>query len=429
MQIDTDNNLVMVEGAPQAMSHIVLMVCFYMFLYIERPWETISYLQGFQIERWYAVLMLIIAFLSRKLIITRSPTNKWVYGLLLIHFMLAPFAFSSEFAVDQGIEYGKMVVLYLLLLAIADREAILKVLLRAYLLSTIIYSLHSLKEYFNGRHQIRMSISRMVGADWADPNAFGATLILSLPIAYVFVRFEKNKWICLLYYVYFFVIVQCVILTGSRSSFVALVLIFLIWSLLQKGGRKFVILAATLVSMAVVWNVMPEEKQTRIRSLWDEDAGPANAHESAEGRKDGFRVSWRMFKREPWTGVGGGGQNFIGYRLANKIDEDGKESATQAHIVYGQVLAEFGIGGAFLFIGLIVSIIRCCLVAKRYLIPDTFLYSLGGAMLMCLFLLLFTGLGGHNFYRPFWLWLAAWSGSLLTLATQHRHDQPHKPLC
>lgn len=422
MQPNLSNQFEEKGNVPQAINLIILMVCGYIFLYIERPWETISHLQGFQIERWYAVLMLIIAFLSQKLVIVRSPTNKWIYSLLLIHFLLAPFAFSSEFAVDQGIEYGKMVVLYMLLLAVVEREEILKILLRAYLLSTIFYSLHSLKEYFNGRHQWRMGISRMVGADWADPNAFGATLVLSLPIAFVLARYEKSILIRRLYYVYFLVVIQCVILTGSRSAFVSLFLLILMWAISQKGKRKYTILTAVILSMAVVWNVMPEEKQTRIRSLWDEDAGPANAHESAEGRKTGFKVSWRMFKREPWTGVGAGGKNYIGYRMANKIDDDGQESATQAHILYGQVLAEFGIGGTILFLGLVASIIRCCLVARGYLIPDSFLRSLGGAILTCLFLLLFFGLGGHNFYRPLWLWLAAWSGSLLALASRRRLD-------
>ncbi len=414
-----NNNMFAWEGeSPKPLSLIMLMVCFYIFLYIERPWETISILRNIPIERTYAVLMLIVAFLSQKFVITKSPTNKWVYGLLTIHFLLAPFAFSAEFAVDQGIEYGKMVVLYILLLSVADDEVKLKILLKAYLLSTFLYSLHSLWEYSNGRHQYRMGISRMVGADWADPNSFGATLVLSLPIAYVLARYETNIWLRRMYYTYFVVVVQCVILTGSRSAFVSLVLIVLIWCFSRQGSLKYLLLITAIISMAVVWNVMPEEKQIRIRSLWDDDAGPANAHESAEGRRTGFKVSWKMFNREPWTGVGAGGSNFVGYRMANKIDEEGQESATQAHIVYGQVIAEFGVGGAVLFMGLIASISRCCFVARKNLSKGTFLHSLGGAVFLCLVLLMFFGLGGHNFYRPLWLWLAAWSGSLLMLSTR-----------
>jgi O-antigen ligase len=168
---------------------------------------------------------------------------------------------------------------------------------------------------------------------------------------------------------------------------------------------------------------MPEEKQVRIRTLWDKDAGPANAHESAEGRIEGFQVSWKMFRREPWTGVGAGGKNFIGYRLSNSIDEAGRESATQAHNLYGEVLAEFGVGGALCLAGLVASVLGCCVRARNRLadcgLTDSFPGSLAGAVAVCIMLLLFLGLGGHNFYRPLWLWLAAWAGVLVSLPAMH----------
>ena len=32
------------------------------------------------------------------------------------------------------------------------------------------------------------------------------------------------------------------------------------------------------------------------------------------------------------------------------------------------------------------------------------------------------GIGGHNFYRPLWLWLAAWSGSLVAIVNIHTSE-------
>jgi O-antigen ligase len=414
------------DSPQQSVPVIILMVCGYIFLFIERPWESVAHLQGIQIERWYAVLMLVIGFLSNKIVIAKSPTNKWVYTLLLLHFVLAPFAFSTQFAVDTGIEYGKMVVLYLLMLAVVDSELTLKMLLKAYLVSTYLYALHSLLEYSNGRHEYRMGISRMVGVDqtYADPNAFGATLVLSLPIAYVMARYEGKLWLRRAYYSYFALVALCVILTGSRSSFIAIVLLFLLWGFFRQGKQKLIFIPVMLLSMLVIWNVMPEEKQTRIRSLWDEDAGPSNAHQSSKGRMEGWRVSLKMFEQRPWTGVGAGGDNFVGYRMTHQVDEvAGTEtSPTQAHVLFGQVLAEFGVPGALVFAGMVLSIGACCLRARRNLAAcgagGGFLGNLGGAMVTCLLLLLLLGFAGHNFYRPLWLWLAAWSGSLLMLSGQ-----------
>lgn len=420
----TDNqqyhNLYQQEGK-KPLSAVLIMVCIYIFLVIERPWESIRYLEGLQIERVYAILLIIIAFLQHKFKISPSPTNKWVYGLLGLHFILAPFAFNPGFAVEQGVEYAKMVVLYLLMLSVADDEESLKILVKAYAFSTMLYALHSLWEYSNGRHVWRMGIARMVGVDstFNDPNAFGATIVLSLPFVYALLRTELNKHLRRAYYLYFALAVTCVVLTGSRTSFAALLVLCLIWVLIQKGKRKLLILLAALVSMAVVWSVMPEEKQERFRTLWDDEAGPDNARESAEGRMAGWKASWRMFKQQPLTGVGAGGKNYIGYRLNNQVD-DGPPSAHQSHILYGEVLAEFGLFGAALFLGLIFSIWRCCRWARSHLSKnaddDPFPAYLAGAILTALVLLLVFGIGGHNFYRPLWLWLAAWSGALYMLA-------------
>jgi O-antigen ligase len=229
-----------------------------------------------------------------------------------------------------------------------------------------------------------------------------------------------------LYYLYFVLAVVCIVLTGSRTSFVALLFLCSLWVFFQQGARKFKILAVVIPMIFIVWSVMPQEKQNRIRTLWDEEAGPANATESAKGRLEGWNVSWRMFKQVPLTGVGAGGENFIGYRIAHNIDEEGHVSATQSHVLYGQVLAEQGILGALLFCGLVASIARCSFVVRQEVAiamgKSEFYYLLSNAILASLLLLLVLGFGGHNFYRPLWLWLAAWSGALLMIVRKNNQQ-------
>lgn len=415
-------NLVIKDKIPhesqESIPVMLVMVCFYVFLCIERPWESIRYLQGLPIERIYAIVMIIVAFMCDRFKIISSPTNKWVYGLLSLHFILAPFAFNTGFAVDQGTEYAKMVVLYLLMLSVVDDENSLNIMVRAFVFSMMVYSLHSLWEYHNGRHQWRMGISRMVGAGitYSDPNAFGASVVLSLPFVYALLRSEFKSWLRNIYYGYFALAVICVVLTGSRTSFVALMAAILIFILFRQGKRRLIVLASGVIAVGVIWVAMPVEKQDRIRTLWDENAGPENATSSAEGRLIGWKVSWKMFKKVPMTGVGAGGDNFISYRMANNIDDEGQESPTQPHVLYGQVLAEFGVGGAIFFIGLVVAILRCSLFSRSILkslnSTNNFSFFLSGAIIASLVLLLLFGFGGHNFYRPLWLWLAAWSGGL-----------------
>lgn len=427
MTYTTSNSCI---GTGKDYSIVLIMTCIYIFLFIERPWETISYLKGIPIERTYAILMILVSFCHGKFVITASPVNKWVYGLLLIHFLLAPFAFLPGAAVDQGVEFAKAVVLYLLMLSVADTPRSFKILLKTYAITMVVYILHSLWEYHNGRHQWRMGISRMMGVDesFGDPNGFGASIVLSLPIIYSLLRYEPQRWMRYLYSVYFILAILCVILTGSRSAFMVLAFSLIVYVLTQKGRRLSVMLIIAGVLSLVVWTVMPDEKQERIRSLWDDRAGPANAHASAKGRLIGWKVSWKMFKQKPLTGVGPGGENYIRYRIANGIDEPGPKSPTQAHNLYGQVLAEFGIVGAFMFIGLIASMLRSCLATRSRLhalqMDHNFFSYFGGVIIVCTLELLIFGLGGHNFYRPLWLWLAAWSGSLSLIAKKLLKYEP-----
>lgn len=417
---------------------VTVLVCIYLFLVIERPWESIRYLHEVPVEKTFAVLLITCSLLSGRFTVEKSQTNFWVYSLLALHFLLAPFSYSSEYAVDIGIEYAKMVVLYLLMLSVARDEKSLKLLVKTFVIAMFVYMSHSLWEYSNGRHVWRMGISRMVGVDQAhsDPNTFGASVVLCLPFVYALLRSETKPLYRKLYFLHFALAVVCVILTGSRSSSIALVALFLGWGIMQKGFKKIGILALVLLALGTIWTVMPEEKRARIQTLWDSSAGPDNARQSAEGRFIGWQVSWVMFKQNPFTGVGPGGNNFIEYRMEYEVDTlvGFTPSPLQSHILYGEILAEFGIFGAFLFAGLVFSTWSQARRPRKMLAGDpeqdqSFTYWLGSAIVAALLLLLLLGFGGHNFYRPLWLWLAAWSGSLAHIVMQQRSGVPGHAVC
>jgi hypothetical protein len=158
-----------------------------------------------------------------------------------------------------------------------------------------------------------------------------------------------------------------------------------------------------------LWHFIPAEKQGRLKTLWNPESGPANALESAEGRLEGLKAGWQMFSENPLTGVGPGGNNFMGYRMAHL---DGIR--LQAHNLIGELLGELGLLGAIVFIGQIMVI---WLMSGKKLRPCVFNeikggsdnLFLGSACRQTLLLLLFGGLSGHNLYRINWLWIGGWS--------------------
>src|SRR5262249_34859211 len=128
-----------------------------------------------------------------------------------------------------------------------------------------------------------------------------------------------------------------IILTRSRAGMLTAV-VFVGLSAMRGQGwrRKLLATFAGLVGLAIVWFAMSDDARNRLRRVWDPEAGPANATESAYGRIAGLQAGLAMFQEFPLTGVGLG--NFIPYRLEHL---DGVSLV--AHNLLGQVLGETGL--------------------------------------------------------------------------------------
>lgn len=384
------------------------LLCGYLFLFIERPWEVWQWMAPFHIERSYMILALILFALWRGKQIRWGLHASLVFLFLALHYLFAPLAFSPHDALDQGFEYFKTVVFFLLIIWSIKDVYWLQKLVQAYLGVTGIYMLHSFVEYTNGRHEYRMGITRMVGVDQYanNPNAFAATLVFTLPFVWLFLKLPTTrKALKILGVLYAGFVITCVILTGSRAGFVTMVFFFLMAWIWEKRKTKFLLLPLLVLFGIAAWHFIPQDKRARIETIWNPESGPANAEESAEGRIDGLKAGLRMLKAKPLTGVGAGGTNFISYRVAR---DDGTPS--QAHNLAGQLLGSMGIIGGLVFLCQIVITWRMAgKLQKQGCRQDSFLPALGAACRQTLLLMLVSGLFGHNLYRPNWLWIGAWS--------------------
>jgi O-antigen ligase len=399
----------------------------YMFLFIERPWEIWPSLAGLHIERVYMLLVLAIFLLLPKPAFRWHIQHLWVLLFLLLHFLLAPFAFSPADALNQGFEYFKVVTFYFLLVwSIRDEQAFRKFLF-AFIVVMGMFMSHSFREYLCGRHECRMDIVRMIGVGGLnDPNAFAASIVFSLPFLRCLAQTERNKFYKLGYLGYGLLSAVCIVLTGSRSGFVTLVLFLALesWSFIRKSKRTLTVLIVLPIVAVLAWQLIPDDKKLRIETIWDSGAGPANAADSAQGRIEGLKAGLRMFLANPLTGVGAGGENFIKYRVAK---DDGTD--LQAHNLLGQLLGEMGLFGAMTFLAQILTAWSTSnrVAALDRAFPGTagpFLSSFARAARTALVLMLFCGMFSHNLYRFLWLWIFAW----LALASQFSEDRAREGL-
>jgi O-antigen ligase len=189
--------------------------------------------------------------------------------------------------------------------------------------------------------------------------------------------------------------VVCIALTGSRSSFVGLLLfaLIIVWRTRWRGR----LLVLGLFLAPALWALLPGSLQNRFETIINPDVGPANAQASARSRLDGLVVGAQLWEQNPLTGCGPGA-----WRPASR-------RKLESHNLYGQVVGETGTLGALAFgavvVGLWLNVRRVKQAyAQRPEWGDDFPLQMAKAVGLAVLLLLFLGNFGHNLYRYSWLW-------------------------
>jgi hypothetical protein len=369
----------------------------YMFLYIHRPFEIWPILGDIHLERVYMLAMLALAAIW--------PGKRWLpnwmhlaiigFGLaVFVCWMTSPFGPAGELVVNN---FFKMLVFYFLIVVLVNREQDLKTLVLGFLVVMAIYMTHSLREFAGGRHVYRMGIMRLTGVDdsLGDPNAFGNSIVYSLPLLLPFWVTRPSPTLRAFLVGYVVLAVACIGLTGSRSSFVGL----LAWVLLSIPGSRargrWLILA--LFAAPLLWIALPSDLQNRFETIIHPEVGPEVAQGSAEGRIRGLMTGGTLWEAYPATGCGPGAW----------IPASGSD--IESHNLYGQVIGEMGTLGALALLAILVGFfvnVRAIRKAYAGVPPERrdFLYHLARAVGIAVLLLLFEGNFSHNLYRHNWLW-------------------------
>jgi len=376
----------------------------YMWLFIHRPFEVWPWLGDLHIERVY---MFVTIFYWLFLAANKSWTsNRINLGIALMVVAVCMSTLVSACAsFDSGLvqDWFKVLVFYVLLMSCVNEERQLQVIMVAFVVIMGLYELHSLREFFCGRGVSRMGIWRMVGVglSFSDPNSFAATVAYGIPIISPILLLAEKKWQYFVLIGLIVLAITCILLTGSRSGFACLVLLFLGVSLISKYRLKLIFLG--IVAVPLVWMSLSLELQDRYLTLIDPSHGPANAEASAESRMVFYHMAVDIWKKHPIFGVGPGCFSV--------------ESGTgmQSHTLYAQTISNLGIVGVFALLVFVLCYLNNFreghkLYKSLLSTKDTkFLYFLLVATTIGLFQLLFLGLAGHNFFRFTWLWFGAFS--------------------
>ena len=369
----------------------------YMFLFIHRPFEMWPMLGELHIERVYilGVILYWAVWPGKRWIPNRQHITYFGFAsAVVICWAISPWADQGQVVVEN---WFKILVFYVLLVTCAHDEKGLRRLAAGFLAVMAIYMLHSLREFVGGRYTYRMGIVRMIGVDTSlgDPNSFGASIVFALPFARAFWLACRQRWAHLAIVGYIGLSVTCVLLTGSRSSLLGLI-VWGGWVILRSQYRWWGISAAAM-GAPLVFLLLPDSLQTRFETIVNPDVGPENARVSGEGRLEGLTKGMELIAAYPVAGIGPGS-----WRPATG-------SKLESHNLYGQLCGEMGLLGVIAF-GAILGCFAWNLIQMRRIArrnadnSGAFAFRIGSAVAMSVFLLLFMGNFGHNLFRHNWLW-------------------------
>lgn len=342
-------------------------------------------------------------------IAAREPVNRWVlaYALYAVLSLFVGYQFvedgSAHLAVLKDHLVGLMVV-YLVQMSVNDWTAVRRVLIATVLplpyIARVTLSQHNSVSSWHYSDDLRISGTfSMLGAN--EFAAFcvtvGVVLFALLVAARLSWRWRVGLGIGLA------CMVMGVLYAYSRTGYIALILGLVTVILVWRGRWK--LLLPLLLAAAVLPGLLPYSVVERFDSTNVEED---QRDESTELRFVYWRVAWDSFVRHPVVGTG---FHTFHHREINPYGKD-------THNLYLRTLAEGGLAGAVMLLGLLLAILRTALRELRHAQAGSLHYALALGLIGALMALVCSNLFGDRFtYYP----MAAYFWAYVALVVKSRH--------
>lgn len=233
-------------------------------------------------------------------------------------------------------------VLGFIILSLIDSIKRFRWVLWAALIPVFIVSLNAVLNYLSFGQAIRVS-----GASYG-PNYFAIGLLPFLGIAFYNISTEKKKILKIFSLIITLVIASALVFTFSRAGLVGFSGMLLTATLkAKKKIRAFLLL---VICLTLLINVLPSQVwerfgQTEATLERLEETSNVN---STKRRLLLAKAAWKMFLEHPLVGVGVGNYYYECRKYA-------PIHAGRAHTTYLEIMAELGIIGIFLFLGILFN--------------------------------------------------------------------------
>jgi O-antigen ligase len=197
-----------------------------------------------------------------------------------------------------------------------------------------------------------------------DPNFFAALQLVTLPLVIVLAAETRKRWLQISLYAGVLVIIGSILTSLSRGGFIGLavllVLLVVVPSRLLFRSRRNKAIALLVVAFAATAMSIRHSSQLvrRVETI----VGQVNpGAQQGSGRIELWKAARTSIEERPWLGLGYGAfpsaANELLFRTpgANLQHYFPRKNGEPVHSAYIESLAELGIAGLILYLGLLIS--------------------------------------------------------------------------
>ena len=222
-----------------------------------------------------------------------------------------------------------------------------------------------------------------------DPNTFAAYQLVALPLVLVLATDAREQWRRILFYGTAGVIVASVMASLSRGGVITFAAILLAIGLLpsrrsffRSRAQKTAVLAVIVLAAGIGFKVTEEALLPRFDAIFTTSGA------TGSGRLNEWRAAWASVQERPYLGLGFGAFPAVSNQLMQETpgvdleNFDLRPDGILVHNTYLGSLAELGIPGLVLFLGLLTSIALTLRRAVRQAptVANDFLRRVSGAL-------------------------------------------------
>ncbi len=307
------------------------------------------------------------------------PASLFGLGFLTWQLLSSTWAASAAYADSVVAETGRGFLIFVFVVLIVRSEARFQLVAGATVAASAALALVGVLQAttgadfgeFFGFGRIKLAqiygdvFEARIAGPYGDPNFFAQSLLLVLPLAIGLLWSARSRRARIAAGAAAAVILAAIILTYSRGAALALgVLSFVVVAAFGVRNRRRAL--AILVLASLLFAVLPSGFVTRLATVTEFLPGVVveDPDSSFEKRRVVTTVAWLIFLDHPFLGVGVGNyaHHFQDYAL--RIGSDARDylAATEGerqypHNLYLELLAEGGLVGLSLFLGLVGTIL------------------------------------------------------------------------